>query len=615
MVAWCEDNVHVPITLPGDRATSWCPMHSLPTEEDEYGRSYANMWAKQSEILKEALAMENGEFLYTLIVLCWPRGEGKSLVAVLILMWKFFCFIRQLIMPAANSKDQIEFAHYEWMLRIIRNSPNLFKHIGGEKNLRQKEIRITKGKEVISYIRCITNFSGLKPNMTGYSFSEMFAMKRPEFFFEIDGSTRATPNALGVIDSTVSTKQHVLYHLFETFTKGKDPTLFFSYRSSHKGSPEDYWNPYMTKKYLDSRRERFLFGAFERFFLNLWDAAEEKMFTDVIISAAQYFGVDKHFNNAQLMRFIEARNKILRWKDDEDLPIEAISDDFTIQKELSEQIVDQKADKRIRKLVMANHFEQRLWRVDDVYSLIDDVGQPTRATIGDLQVLSAMFDTNWCVCVGGDRADPTVEKKTFARTPIITIAKGLPGSRSRPTVVEGIPNYIYILLWLRILERNSAEEMKEVITASHEEYDGVDSYCAERWGMWDLGDWCVEKDIQTEIIYPSYTKQREAFSALFLAYKYGRFKAPATGIHGSKMEDIMVEEPSVFEHIEKVAGRTGWFGSPEKDNQNGIQDDVMYALAWAMYGGRNLTIGDFRPREGKVFFGQMFSAGGHIGKY
>ena len=40
-----------------------------------------------------------------------------------------------------------------------------------------------------------------------------------------------------------------------------------------------------------------------------------------------------------------------------------------------------------------------------------------------------------------------------------------------------------------------------------------------------------------------------------------------------------------------------WFGSPEKKSRNGVQDDVMYAIGHAIYGGMALTVEDFRVRH------------------
>ena len=107
-------------------------------------------------------------------------------------------------MLGANSKDQVKFVHFDIMRDIIINSPNLLR-IVGRRNLQEKEIRLKDSKSnIVSVIRSISSFSGIVSNITGYTFSEIFDMKNPKFFTQLDGSIRNIPNAMGVIDSTVS---------------------------------------------------------------------------------------------------------------------------------------------------------------------------------------------------------------------------------------------------------------------------------------------------------------------------------------------------------------------------------------------------------------------------
>ena len=91
MIKWVEDKVYVeitPISLDehayGDIKV-WVPMNELPdTKHPETNRSYKEMWEDQKRVLRKALKMRNGVFLNRLIIFCWPRGEGKSLLACLV---------------------------------------------------------------------------------------------------------------------------------------------------------------------------------------------------------------------------------------------------------------------------------------------------------------------------------------------------------------------------------------------------------------------------------------------------------------------------------------------------------------------------------------------------
>ena len=181
------------------------------------------------------------------------------------------------------------------------------------------------------------------------------------------------------------------------------------------------------------------------------------------------------------------------------------------------------------------------------------------------------------------------------------MAKGLANSRSQGiTVGEGQKKpYIYLMLHMVSVENHDLESIKGVISEAHIEYNGVDTLCAERWGMWDITAWCEEEDIQVDIIYPTYEKQKSIFTEFFTIWKEGRFKAPAVGIQGQKDDFLFQEEAQVFEH--DIAKK--WFGSPEKDEKYGVQDDSMYSVGCCIYGGRNLTDSDFIPRHGSHFFG------------
>ena len=49
-----------------------------------------------------------------------------------------------------------------------------------------------------------------------------------------------------------------------------------------------------------------------------------------------------------------------------------------------------------------------------------------------------------------------------------------------------------------------------------------------------------------------------------------------------------------------------WFGSPEKNDPGGIQDDSMYSTGYSMYGMRNLSVLDFRQRVKTNMFAQYY---------
>ena len=144
-----------------------------------------------------------------------------------------------------------------------------------------------------------------------------------------------------------------------------------------------------------------------------------------------------------------------------------------------------------------------------------------------------------------------------------------------------------------------------------QEFDGIDTLCCERYGTWDMEPWCDDRNIKFEPIYPNYGRQKEAFNEFYNIVKAGLFKVPELNIHGSKKENILVEEMGIFDHdVDKK-----WFGSPEKLEKYGIQDDAVYTIGWSIYGGRELTVDDFRLRKSMTSFGIYSPDKSMIGNY
>lgn len=591
MIKWCEENVRIPVYHKNSAIPLWTAMHELPSNQNIDGKSYQTFWEEQKVVLREALRMRFRRFIYRLLVFCWPRGEGKSFLAVLIQLWKFFCFPRQQIMLGANSKEQTLFVHFSIMRDIILNSPKLLKVIG-RKNIQEKEIRLRDRRgNVGSFIRSISTSTGIVSNVTGYTFSEMFDMVNSKFFVQLDGSIRNIPNALGVIDSTVADKQHILYKLFQTFQKNKDPYLFFSHRFSATADSKDFWSPQMTQKQLDSYRNKFPSTDFNRYFKNTWEAGSSNFFTQAMVDAVNYIGADGALGMQQ--KIIDSLTAVEKTK-----PLS----DFV---EASEQVY----------LLKSKSLLEPLIKVESVYSLTTSSRHHRKCTLNELEELSRLYQTNFAILAGIDRADPMkIDPTIGARTIVTAVAKGLPNSLNNPEVYleEGsIKDYMYFLLDLVHVESNELKHIKAAIKSCADEYDGIETLCSERYGSWDMIDWCTEQNISFEAINPSYDRQKEAFSELWTLYKVGKFKAPSIAVHGSKVDDILKEEAIHFDHDPYKRK----YGSREKIEKHGVQDDAMYSLAWAIYGGRMLGPEDFRSRNTEMIWAEFHPTEELVGVY
>ena len=572
----------VPIFPMGESFAKWWPLGDLPDKKHpETNRSYKDLWQKACDVFRECIVMENGLFKYRLICFCEPRGEGKSFKAVLIQMWKFFNWAKQQIMLCANSKDQSKFVHFDEITSIILNSPNLMR-IVGKRNIQEKEIRLKDARgNVVSRIRSISSFSGIVSNITGYTFSEIFEMRNPTFFSQVDGSIRNVPAAFGVIDSTVAPKDHILYNLYKAYVEKKDETLYFYYRFSKNADYRDYYHPYNTQKQLNSYKVKFLPNDYAKYFKNLWDAAASRVFSPATVEAVNYFGVDGQIGNQkELIKVLNRRIDIM--------------DSY---EEMEKKGI------RIDRSHELREIERRLIKVDKYYCLSTGGTDVQVASLKDLDTMTDFYDTHWAVLCGLDRADAAKVREGGARTIFSVIAKGLPASRSNPNAWKiAVPEYVYIVLCMADIGDHSLDSLKKVLMLCHEEFDGVDRICSERWGAWDLAAWAEEKlACEVELLVASYDRQLSGFTNLYELVTNGQFKSPVVRIAGSKRNDIMAEEMTMFDHD---ADRK-WFGSPEKKKKYGIQDDVVFSINWAIYGGRFLTVDEFRERNAKPYFGTM----------
>jgi hypothetical protein len=602
-VKWCEDFVYIPIYQEGFDSAIWSPLGNLPkTPNPKTGRSPHFFWTKIKEALHEPLQMEKGRFRYRLIILCWERGEAKSLVACLIQLWKFFNWPRQQIMLGANSKDQVKFVHFDIMRDIILNSPILLDMIGGQKNIQEKELRLTDSNgNIKSIIRSISSFSGIVSNITGYTFSEIFDMKNPKFFIQLDGSIRNIPNALGVIDSTVSTKDHILYKLYTGWLAQTTKTVYFSYRYSLRGLQEDYWNPNMDQDQLEDYRSKFPFGEFERYFQNLWEAGGQKVFSDEMVDEIGFIGADGYeFNHETVVSILQDRKEAMI----------AISD-------LQNKIMDISNQNKTISIFQnkIKNCEARLNPMDKLYRLCDDFRQPRPMRLDDLLTLSDVFKTDFAILAGLDMADPFA-KHIRARSVVTVIAKGLINSKENTHIVASMdllnPRYIYFVVGIFAVPDNSLDLAKDYLEEINWALDGIDVLCSERYGSWDMVNWGEEKGILFEPVFPTYDKQREAFKELFIAIQQGRFKSPKVFVPGTKGDDILREELLMFDHDQNKK----WFGSPEKNDSHGVQDDTIFSLIWCLYGGRNITSDHFRRRKpNEKDFGAFYKGEPGYGTY
>lgn len=590
---WIEDHVCAAITDFRTGAMHWCPIGELPKDKHPItDRSYHDMWTWQKEnMIRPATSRDEYGFLkYHTIVTCTPRGEGKSYLTVLLILWRFYTQPRQLIILGANSKEQSKFALAQIIEELIINSPKLVG-ILGRHNIKEKEIRLRDSKKNIkSTIRAVSAFTGIYSNITSFAFSEIFDMRNPKFYYQLDSSRRNIPNAQGYIDSTVSEKGHVLHKLYMTspLVTNKDPGILFVYRFSEKANQSDYLHPFNTQKQLNSFQAKFTKAEFAKYFKNTWDLVDTSVYSPAVVESMKYIGYQGELGQQQ--NIVNVCKRTTRLK-----------------AQMKEHDVDRMSEIETAELDL----------MPLPYKLQENF-HPMAANSLDLEMLSDLYDTNWGLGIGLDLADPLKDDLTEgARTILTCVAKGLPGSRSNPDLhltpdgEHKKVRYIYFLLHLVHVESNELADVKYTLDGLLYDFGALQTLCCERWGAAELRAFAEENEIALELISPTYERQRTGFNALYNAARTGFFKAPALAVPGAEGEDIMEEEFINFRHDTYKK----WYGSYTKKSMKGVQDDVMFSLCWALFGLRHLTPEEFGVANQGIFMGEVMNDAQLTGKY
>lgn len=597
-ILWAEENVWVTIVPPGELARRGFPLGKLPdTPFPTTGRSWKGFWEYRKKTISDGLTLnENGTLQNNLLLFSEERGEGKSFAAVLIQLWKAFCFPDQKIFLCANSKDQSLFAHYDEAQTIIQNSPVLLTIVGGASNLKLKQIEIKArgGKRVLSFIRPISSFNGIMSNATGFTFSEFWQAKMPTTFFgDIYSSMRNTPNALGVIDSTVSTRDHTLFKLYKDKLERKSgtETTYFHYKCNPTADWKLYEHPANDERQIKAMRRQLSSepGKFEMFFQNTWDSAASSLFPDIEGEASHFLGADGAlFNQSKIIDICTQIDSIYSANEE----VKGDKNHFTLRYDGMDRVKE---------------LQSRLIKVDD-YISVDAKGHNTFVSAQQLSALGDLLDTDWAIGVGIDRND-ILARASGAQTGMSCVAKGLPGSKSDPLKYTTLgdttesPKYIYILLACLTPSTPTTSILQSMISEWHEEYNGLETLFSDRFNMQDMPEWLMSQGImeKPEVVNFSYKIQKEVYGIAYSALHYGRFKKPRLQQIGTREEDILVEQWKHFTHT--VVGTSGKYESDEKRNQKGVQDDALESWAGAIYGLRKVGLDDFKSVTAKPNFG------------
>lgn len=246
------------------------------------------LWDKQIEYIMEAMKRvttpRGEEYKYRLILCSAPRGEGKTLLNALITMFRFFNLFGEVINLSGNSKDQVTFAHYDLIKKTILNTYLLNNTPGLV--VKEKYIALLrKVGDPVCQIKAVPTSSGLLPGTTCAVFTELHQLEDRGFFIDLWTSTRSVPNAQVLVDTTVAPRGHIVHTIWETFSKGDDPNLyFFHYADKH-------YNPETTPEQLNSFKKHMLESEYNKYFRNRWGDATGGVFMPVDIRKIGFAGI------------------------------------------------------------------------------------------------------------------------------------------------------------------------------------------------------------------------------------------------------------------------------------------------------------------------------------
>lgn len=218
------------------------------------------------------------------IVFCWPRRHGKTLVTALIIAWRFLTRPTQNIAIVANSAKQTVDTAFKLVRTIIQQtsySAALVK--AGTIEITGAEIRYPAlGSTITGYPANADALYGLKLSIA--QCSELHAARDDRVYQTLASGTIDTDDGLMLVDSTTGARSSPLYVLYQIHERAADDNLHFSY-IRYKDVEEACASAprWINAKGLRSRAAQMLPAEFAQQHLNQWTASNNALFPPEIV--------------------------------------------------------------------------------------------------------------------------------------------------------------------------------------------------------------------------------------------------------------------------------------------------------------------------------------------
>lgn len=259
IVKWANDNVYIP---------------------SKTGPKKLKLWPYQVEILRECTKVrKNGKNRYSTIAFCFPKRNGKTFLAALILAWKFCLFYDIQAVVASNSREQAASVLFDTFKDMIRMSPRLLELVGAD-NILDKEVTVpgTHSKVVVLSSSRATAF-GYGIDVGAVDEIHATATEDGRGLYDILSSQTGDRDGQILLPSQVSSKLNVLYELYRLAESGEDKSVYFKH--IHDEQP----SPLVTDEWIETRKKQLLPQQFNAYHLNEWGDALDTLFPEAKVKA------------------------------------------------------------------------------------------------------------------------------------------------------------------------------------------------------------------------------------------------------------------------------------------------------------------------------------------
>lgn len=231
---------------------------------------------------------------YSTIVLCWPRRHGKTVVAALLIVWRFMTRRTQNVAIVANSERQSVDTAFRLVKTILTETPYTKRLIdsGAIAVMSDRISYDAVGNVIQGYPASAASLYGKKLSVA--QISELHAARDDAVCQVLASSTIDSDDGLVLIDSTVGARNSPLFALYQTAQGGADPTLFYSHiRYRDLQDAIDNGPTWIKPERLRSRAAQMLPAEFAQQHLNQWTAGTSALFPpDVLDRCRDTYALD-----------------------------------------------------------------------------------------------------------------------------------------------------------------------------------------------------------------------------------------------------------------------------------------------------------------------------------